>query len=177
MPLREFFCISNSLNSTVESRCAFFTRKKLFFFPILGADDVISIDYDNEATPTEQQILFKELSIRKEYDLIYFTTETDYDKEFIRSFLTPGGLIIDTVEPNLQTDRSILSQFFYSVSVCGQTFLNLCRLGWFQLALFWCLQIYVKLKLISAKLTNTRPTWDGPHLCHLALDRLGEDLK
>ncbi|KAG4068504.1 hypothetical protein HA402_004845 [Bradysia odoriphaga] len=112
----------------------------------LGADDVISIDYDNEATPPEQQILFKELSIRKEYDRIYFTTETDYDKEFIRSFLTPDGLIIDTVEPNLKTDRSILSQFFYS--------------------------IYVKLKLISAKLTNTRPTWDGPHLCHLALDRL-----
>lgn len=112
----------------------------------LGADDVISIDYDNEEMPTEQQMLFKELSIRKEYDFIYFTTETDYDKEFIRSFLTPDGLIIDTVEPNLKTDRSILSQFFYS--------------------------IYVKLKLISAKVTKSRPTWDGPHLCHLALDRL-----
>lgn len=72
--------------------------------------------------PTEQQILFKELSIRKEYDFIYFTTETDYDKEFIRSFLTPDGLIIDTVEPNLKTDRSILSQFFYSVSVGTHVF-------------------------------------------------------
>lgn len=84
-----------------------------------GADDVISIDYDNEDAPNEQQMLFKELSIRKEYDYIYFTTETDYDKEFIRSFLTPHGLIIDTVEPNLKTDRSILSQFFYSVIASG----------------------------------------------------------
>ncbi|KAJ6647952.1 Reticulon-4-interacting protein 1, mitochondrial [Pseudolycoriella hygida] len=112
----------------------------------LRADDVIPIDYDNENAPSEQQIFFKELSIRKEYDLIYFTTETEYDKEFIRSFLSPSGLIIDTVEPSLKTDRSILSQFFYS--------------------------IYVKLKLFSAKITKTRPNWDGPHLCHLALDRL-----
>lgn len=78
---------------------------------------MISIDFDNEDAPNEQQILFKELSIRKEYDYIYFTTETEYDKEFIRSFLTIDGLIIDTVEPNLKTDRSILSQFFYSVSL------------------------------------------------------------
>lgn len=34
------------------------------------------------------------------------------------------------------------------------------------------LQIYVKLKLLSAKITKTSPNWDGPHLCHLALDRL-----
>lgn len=82
----------------------------------IGADDVIAVDYDNEDAPGEPQILFKELAIRKEYDVIYFTSETDYDKEFIRSFLTPQGLIIDTVEPNLKTDRSILSQIFYSVS-------------------------------------------------------------
>lgn len=28
------------------------------------------------------------------------------------------------------------------------------------------------MKLISAKITKSRPNWDGPHLCHLALDRL-----
>lgn len=76
---------------------------------------MIPIDYDNEDASKESQILFKELSIRKEYDFVYFTSETEYDKEFIRSFLTPNGSIIDTVEPNLKTDRSILSQFFYSV--------------------------------------------------------------
>lgn len=97
--------------------CSKFVYKNLFH---VGADDVIPIDYDNEDAPNEQQILFKELSIRKEYDFIYFTTETEYDKEFIRSFLTPHGLIIDTVEPILKTDRSILSQFFYSVSALNR---------------------------------------------------------
>lgn len=76
------------------------------------------------------------------------------------------GLIIDTVEPNLKTDRSILSQFFYSVSVSEPMNINFWYFQWLRF------QIYVKLKLISAKVTKTRPTWDGPHLCHLALDRL-----
>ena len=34
--------------------------------------------------------------------------------------------------------------------------------------------MYVRLKKILLALTKSNPNWDGPHLCHLSLDRLAE---
>lgn len=74
-------------------------------------------DADDRFTE-EQHILFKELSIRKEYNVVFFTTATEYNREFIRSFVAPGGLVIDTVEPPLASDSfGEISKVFYGVSV------------------------------------------------------------
>lgn len=100
-----------------------------------GADDVIAfyseseIDADDEPLFEEQNILFKELSIRKEYNIVFLTTPTHYDKEFIRSFVSPKGVIVDTVEPALPSDDyGVLKIFFYSVSSVAFLFVILIRI-------------------------------------------------
>lgn len=76
------------------------------------------IDTDDEPLFEEQNILFKELSIRKEYNVAFLTTATHYDIEFIRSFITPKGIIVNAVEPNLPSDDyGVVKFFFYSVSI------------------------------------------------------------
>lgn len=76
----------------------------------LGADDVITVDTNAEDRFTnEQHILFKELSIRPEYDVIFYTTTADYDTEFMHTFLTPHGRLVSTVE---QTPASDSCGFF-----------------------------------------------------------------
>lgn len=89
-----------------------------YIFANLGAEDVISFISDADDRFTEEQhILFKELSIRKEYNVVFFTTATEYNREFIRSFVAPGGLVIDTVEPPLASDSfGEISKLFYGVS-------------------------------------------------------------
>lgn len=93
----------------------------------LGADDVIALgvkqadfeDVANEETQSqqdEQNTLFKELSIRKEYDYVFFTTATEYDKEFIRTFVSPKGVVVDAIEQPLASDNfGIFKIIFYSV--------------------------------------------------------------
>lgn len=95
---------------------------------VLGAEDVISFNCDSDDRFSEEQhILFKELSIRKEYDVVFFTTATDYNREFIRSFVAPHGVVIDTVEPTLGSDNfGEFTKLFYSVRLC-------CRGGAFKL--------------------------------------------
>lgn len=62
--------------------------------------------------------MFKELSIRPEFDVIFFTTPTEYNKEFIRSFVTAHGVIVDTVEPNLASDKlGELTKLVYLVKI------------------------------------------------------------
>lgn len=75
-------------------------------FIFVGAEDVIAFNIDTEDRFSEEQhILFKELSIRPEFDVIFFTTPTDYNKEFIQSFVSTHGVIVDTVEPKLASDK------------------------------------------------------------------------
>ena len=87
-------------------------------FSSVGAKDVISFQIEtDEPYQDEQHIIFKELSIRKEYDFVFFTTATEYNKEFIRSFVSPRGLVIDCVElPIASDDYSEIGKLFYSVN-------------------------------------------------------------
>lgn len=95
-----------------------FFQNESMLFQNLGAEDVISFISDADDRFTEEQhILFKELSIRKEYNVVFLTTATEYNREFIRSFVAPGGLVIDTVEPPLASDSiGEISKLFYGVS-------------------------------------------------------------
>lgn len=106
-----------------------------FLFTIhLGADDIISFhdkcnsdddilnnnlnNNDINVEPSEQLVLFKELSLRPEYDVIFYTTDTNYDKKFIQTFLAKNGIIIDTIDKPLPSDKyGIFLKLFLSVSV------------------------------------------------------------
>lgn len=85
----------------------------------VGAEDVIAFNIDSDDRFSEEQhILFKELSIRPEFDVIFFTTPTEYNKEFMRSFVTQNGVIVDTVEPPLASDKfGELTKLVYSVCI------------------------------------------------------------
>lgn len=122
-----FCCVEDRGKIRSETLSAICSKCFLFFFLFLhqfsGADDVIAfyseaeIDADDEPLFEEQNILFKELSIRKEYNVVFLTTPTHYDKEFIRSFVSPKGVIVDTIDPALPSDDyGVLKIFFYSVS-------------------------------------------------------------
>lgn len=71
-----------------------------------GADDVIAFNCDDNIYELEERdLLLKELSIRKTYDVVFLTTSTAYNKDFIKSFLSHNGTLIDTVERPLASDE------------------------------------------------------------------------
>lgn len=75
-------------------------------FNLLGADDVIAFNCDDNIYELEERdLLLKELSIRKPYDVIFLTTSTAYNKDFIKSFISASGILIDAVEKPLASDE------------------------------------------------------------------------
>lgn len=90
-------------------KCLFF----VFYFEIqfdflfaAGADDVIAFNCDDNIYELEERdLLLKELSIRKPYDVIFLTTSTAYNKDFIKSFISASGILIDAVEKPLASDE------------------------------------------------------------------------
>lgn len=52
----------------------------------------------------ERHVLFKELSVRPDYDVIFYTTAAVYDAEFLRPFLTAKGRLVSTVDEPLASD-------------------------------------------------------------------------
>lgn len=84
-----------------------------------GAHDVIALNVDSaDEFEKEQHVLFKELSIRPEYDVIFYTTAADYDTEFMRTFLKPRGRLVNTVELRPPSDD------------CGLFGRMLLKVGW-----------------------------------------------
>lgn len=121
-----------------------------FIFP--GADDVISFTNDNFTqnffdTNIAQSNLINELTSRDSYDVIFLTTKVKYKKDFLQKFLTVDGKLIDTVEPDINSDSyGAFMRMFYS--------------------------LFIRLKKFGSFLLRCEPDWGGPHLCHLSLDRL-----
>ncbi|XP_063708074.1 reticulon-4-interacting protein 1, mitochondrial-like [Culicoides brevitarsis] len=118
----------------------------------LGADDVITFQNDS-FTPSffevniAQSNFINELTSRESYDVIFITTRLRYSTDFFWKFVKPSGTVVNTVEPDIDSDQyGAFMRLFYSM--------------------------YIKLKKFGCFLLRTEPTWDGPHLCHLALDRL-----
>lgn len=89
---------------------------KTFNFP--GADDVIAFNNDDTIYELEERDLFvKELLIRKPHDVVFLTTASSYNRDFISKFLTDNGQIISTVERRLASDDyGIAKRYLFSVS-------------------------------------------------------------
>lgn len=138
----------------------------LLFNQLLGAEEIVIIkspEYDDETseTPVANKIPetsppianiideLENLSSDEKFDIIFISTLLDYDKEKFYKFLKPEtGVIVSTVEQNVSSDNfNLFIKLFYSV--------------------------YVRLKRSLFTLLNINLDWNGPHLCHNSLDRLG----
>lgn len=82
-----------------------------------GADDVIAFNCDDNIYELEERdLLLKELATRKPYDVIFLTTTSTYNRDFIWKFLTENGAVIDTDEkPFASDDYGIFMRFLCSV--------------------------------------------------------------
>lgn len=97
--------------------------------------------------------MLEELSRRyqeSEFDVIFITTlecVDEYVENSFRKYLNPGGIIVNSVEATLDSDDyGFFLKKFYSM--------------------------YVSLKRTVFGMFSLNMDWDGPHLCHNALDRL-----
>lgn len=162
---------------------------------IAGADDVIALSEIATPSPTsngfdgilppdadellnmaadrskhEQHVLFKELSIRPEYDVIFYTGQADYDTAFMHTFLSANGRLVDTVEPAPSSDATgAFGRLVLSVSWrCLKSFFRTNSNSKSSP------QLYVKMRRLYAAIAKSPPDWGGPHLCHRSLDRLAE---
>lgn len=118
----------------------------------LGASDIITFANEHFRSNfidvnVEKSNLINELAGREKFDFIFLTTRIAYDHKFLDKFLAKGGVIIDTVEPELASDEyGPLMRMF--------------------------LGLFVRLRKAVAVIFRTHPDWGGPHLCHMVLDRL-----
>lgn len=88
-------------------------------FSITGADDVIAFNCDDNIYELEERdLLLKELTIRSPYDVVFLTTSSTYNRDFISKFLAENGSIIDTDEKPLASDEyGIFMRFLCSVCI------------------------------------------------------------
>lgn len=114
-----------------------------------------------------QSNFINELTSRESYDVIFITTKLRYNTDFFWKFVKSSGTVVDTVEPDIDSDQygaflrlffSVSFTFSHQITRVNETFLSL--------------QMYIRFKKFGCFLFRTEPIWDGPHLCHLALDRL-----
>lgn len=92
--------------------------------------------------------LTNELKKREKYDVIFVTTAQDYNFKILEQFLNPeGGLLVNTIELDILSDQyGFFTRIFYS--------------------------IITRFKKLGMTVLRIQPNWGGPHLCHMALDRL-----
>lgn len=73
---------------------------------------------DNIYELEERDLLLKELLMRKPYDVIFLTTTSPYNRDFIYQFVTENGFVIDTDEKPLASDEyGIFMRFLCSVCI------------------------------------------------------------
>lgn len=110
------------LIKTRKTNFHFQSQTKFIFcvqYSISGADDVIAFNCDDNIYELEERDLFlNELKIREPYDVIFLTTSSTYNREFIYKFLTENGCVIDTDEKPLASDEyGFFMRFLCSVSI------------------------------------------------------------
>ncbi|XP_058462164.1 reticulon-4-interacting protein 1 homolog, mitochondrial-like isoform X2 [Malaya genurostris] len=118
----------------------------------LGANDIITFANEHFRSNfidvnVEKSNLINELTGREKFDYIFLTTRIAYDHRFLEKFLAKGGIIVDTVEPELPSDE----------------FGPLMRV---------LLSLLVRFRKMTTAIFRTHPDWGGPHLCHMVLERL-----
>lgn len=65
----------------------------------------------------ERDLFVKELLIRQPFDVVFLTSASTYNRDFISKFLTSNGQIVDTVEKRLASDDyGIAKRYLFSVS-------------------------------------------------------------
>lgn len=143
----------------------------LYLLP--GSDDIISFSNENFKENCvdiniEKSNFMNELASREQYDYIFLTSNLDFDKKFLKKFISENGKIIDTVEEKIfSDDLGTIGKLIYTVN-----FRKVIKMPDKTDIISFYFQIYIRLKYLTSIILRTKPDWGGPHLCHLVLDRL-----
>lgn len=78
---------------------------------------------DNIYELEERDLLLKELMERKAFDVMFLTSASTYNRDFIAKFLADNGRIVDCDEQRLSSDNyGILMRFLCAVSARNHRF-------------------------------------------------------